>query len=103
MTKTEPFDAARYLESEEGQRDLIADALESGDPAYLKHALNIVARARGMTAVARDAGVAREALYRALSENGDPRLSTLMGVFKALDVQLTACTADHPAGAHTPD
>ena len=92
MTKTTPFDAARYLESEQAQRELIADALESGDPAYLKHALNIAARARGMTAVARDAGVAREALYRALSETGDPRLSTLMGVFKALDVQLTART-----------
>ncbi|MCR9124301.1 MAG: putative addiction module antidote protein [Phyllobacteriaceae bacterium] len=93
MTTTTPFDAARYLESADSQHELIADALESGDPAYLKHALNIVARARGMTAVAKDAGVAREALYRALSETGDPRLSTLMGVFKALDIQLTSRSA----------
>ena len=53
-------------------------------------ALGIVARARGMTSIARDAGVTREALYKALSENGDPKLSTLMGVVRALGVTLTA-------------
>lgn len=51
--------------------------------------LAVIARARGMTEVARGAGVTREALYKALSENGDPRLSTLLGVLKSLGVKLT--------------
>jgi probable addiction module antidote protein len=54
--------------------------------------LNIVARARGMSAVAKEAGVTREALYKALGENGDPRLSTLLGVTRALGIQLGAVT-----------
>ena len=72
------------------QADLLADAFDSGDATYIAHALGVIARARGMTTVARDAGVTREALYKALSEKGDPKLSTLLGVMKALGVQLTA-------------
>ena len=82
--KTEPFDAARYLTSAESQTDLIADALETGDVAYIATALGTIARARGMTKVAKEAGVTREALYKALAAGGDPRLSTLLGVMKAL-------------------
>lgn len=88
--KTLPFDAAEYLDTAESQADLLADAFESGDPNYITHALGVVARARGMSNVAKEAGVTREALYRALSEKGDPRLSTLIGVLKALGVQLSA-------------
>jgi probable addiction module antidote protein len=88
--KTIPFDAAEYLDTPESQAELIADALESGDPNYITNAIGVVARARGMTAVAKDAGVTREALYRALSTKGDPRLSTLIGVMKALGIQLSA-------------
>jgi probable addiction module antidote protein len=61
-----------------------------GDAAYVSQALGIIARARGTTAVARDAAVTREALYKALSENGDPRLTTLLGVARALGVTVTA-------------
>lgn len=93
MVKTEPFDAARYLTSPEAQADLLNDALASGDAAYVAHALGVIARARGMTEVAREAGVTREALYKALSENGDPRLTTLLGVARALGVTLTARVA----------
>lgn len=56
----------------------------------MSHALGIVAKARGMSNVARDAGVTREALYKALSDRGDPRLSTLLGVAKALGLKITA-------------
>jgi probable addiction module antidote protein len=88
--KTLPFDAAEYLDTAESQAELLADAFESGDANYITHALGMVARARGMSNVAKEAGVTREALYRALSEKGDPRLSTLIGVLKALGVQLSA-------------
>ena len=87
--KTTPFDPANYLDTPESQAELLADAAESGDAQYIAAALGAIARARGMSKVARDAGVAREALYRSLSEDGDPRLSTLLGVAKALGFKLT--------------
>jgi probable addiction module antidote protein len=87
--KTRPFDAAEYLDDEQAQRELLIDAFESGETTYIAHALGVVARARGMTKVAREAGVTREALYKALSDDGDPRLSTLLGVAKALGIRLT--------------
>ncbi len=90
MVKTEPFDAARYLASEEAQAELLNDALASGNAAYVAQALGVIARARGMAAVAREAGVTREALYKSLSEDGDPRLTTLLGVLTALGVKLHA-------------
>lgn len=88
--ETIPFDPAEHLGSPEGQAELLADAFASGDPSYIANALGIVARARGMTAVAKEAGVTREALYKALRPDGDPRLSTLLGVTKALGVKITA-------------
>jgi probable addiction module antidote protein len=90
MVKTEPFDASRYMTSPEAQAELLNDALASGDAGYVAQALGVIARARGMSGVAREAGVTREALYKALSENGDPRLTTLLGVARALGVTLTA-------------
>jgi probable addiction module antidote protein len=72
------------------RENCINDALASGDAAYVAQVLGVIARSRGMTEVARQAGVTREALYRALSENGDPRLTTLLGVARALGVTLTA-------------
>ena len=73
--------------------DLLADAVKSEDPHYLAIALGTIARARGMTAVAKEAGVTREALYKALSADGDPRLSTLFGVLRALGLKLTISAA----------
>ena len=86
--ETSPFDAADHLQSPQAQQELLDDAFASGDPAYVAAALGTVARARGMSQVARDAGVTREALYKALSSDGDPRLSTLIGVVKALGLTL---------------
>ena len=88
--ETVPFDPAEHLGSAEGQAELLADAFASGDPSYIANALGIVARARGMTAVAKEAGVTREALYKALRPDGDPRLSTLLGVTKALGMKISA-------------
>jgi probable addiction module antidote protein len=88
--ETLPFDAAKYLDTPESQAELVADAFESGDAAYIAAALGTVARARNMSQVARDAGVTREALYKALSADGDPRLSTLLGVMRALNLSITA-------------
>lgn len=68
----------RYLEA----------AFEDGDPALIAAALGDVARAMGMTQLAGRAGVTREALYKALSADGDPRLSTFLGVMKALGLKL---------------
>ena len=88
--KTTPFDAARYLTASEAQAELLSDALESGDAGYIANALGLIARARGMSDVARGAGVTREALYKSLSSDGDPKLTTLLGVMKSLGFKLTA-------------
>lgn len=96
--KTVPFDAAEFIASPEGQADLLNDALESGNAGYIANALGAIARARGMSEVARNAGVTREALYKALTERGDPKLTTVVKVLGALNLKLTAATgtAGHP-------
>lgn len=96
--ETLPFDASEFLDSSEAQLELLQDALDSGETGYVAHALGIVARARGMTAIAKEAGVTREALYKALTEKGDPKLSTLLGVLKALGVTLSARPVREPQG-----
>lgn len=94
--KTTAFDAARYLDTPESQADLIDDALESGNANYLAHAIGIVARAKGMSEVAKEAGVTREGLYKALSADGDPKLSTFLGVIRSLGLQLSVRPAEKP-------
>lgn len=91
--ETIPFDASLYMESAESQSELLSEAFESGNAAYIAAALGVIARARGMTAIAREAGVTREALYKTLSAEGDPKLSTLLGVMKALNLSLRVDTA----------
>jgi len=91
--KTRPFDAALYLDDDESQGELLADAIESGDARYIAHALGIVARARGMTQIARETGLSRESLYKALHAEGNPELATVMRVVKALGITLTTKSA----------
>ena len=91
--ETLPFDAAQYVDTPEAHAEVLSDAFETGDVAYIAAALGVIARAKGMTQVAKDAGVTREALYKALSAEGDPKLSTLLGVVKALGVNLTVTPA----------
>jgi probable addiction module antidote protein len=86
MLEAEPFDAARYLGDPASRRELLAEALESGETAHAAPVLGVIARAKGMTEVAREAGITHEALYRSLAADGDPRLSTLLGL--TLEVKL---------------
>lgn len=90
MVETTKFDAAEYLDTVERQAEYISAALETGDPGFVRDAVGIVARARGMSKVARAAGLNRESLYKALSEAGNPEFSTMLGVVRALGLDLTA-------------
>lgn len=87
--KTIPFDAAAYLDDAESQAEYLSDALATGDAAVVAHALGVLARAQGMTGIAREAGVQRENLYRSLSTAGRPQLDTVMGVIRAMGLELT--------------
>ena len=87
--KTTKWDIQDYLESPEDIASFLEAVFEDGDPQLIAAALGDVARSKGMTQIAKDAGVTREALYRALSDKGDPRMSTLFGVLKALGIKLT--------------
>lgn len=87
---TVPFDPGRYLASAQDHADLLSDALESGHAGYIAAALGVVAKARGMSRLAAETGLSRQALHRALSEEGNPRLDTLLKVLAALGLQLEA-------------
>jgi len=87
--KTNLWDPSEYLESPESIAAYLEAAFEDGDPVLIAAALGDIARAMGMTQLASRAGVTREALYKALSHTGDPRLSTFLGVMKALGIKLT--------------
>jgi probable addiction module antidote protein len=89
--KTAPYDAAEFLTDEETISAYLTEALESDDPRCLAKALGAVARARGgMLQLSRETGIAREALYRALGEGGNPELGTALKVMHALGVRLSA-------------
>jgi probable addiction module antidote protein len=91
--ETTLWDSAELLDSREAIAAYIEAAFEDGDPSLITHALGVVARAKGMSQLAREAGVTREALYKALTPNGDPKLSTFLGVLKALGMKLSARAA----------
>ena len=89
--KTRQYDVAEFLTDPETIAAYLTVALESDDPRYIAKALGAVARARGgMAQLARETGIARESLYRALSETGNPELGTTLKVMRALGVRLTA-------------
>ena len=90
MRKTTRFDAADYLDSEERQRAYITAALQSGDANFVRYALGMVARARGMGEIAKNAGLNRESLYKALGENGNPGFATVMRIVHVLGLTLSA-------------
>jgi probable addiction module antidote protein len=95
-TKTFAFDAAELLDSPEAQAAYLSEIMEGGDPAEIAQAIGTVARARGMTAVAREAGMGRESLYKALSGEGNPEFGTIMKVLEALGLGLSV-NPKHPA------
>ncbi len=103
VTKTHPFDPAELLDTAEAQEAYLAFALQDGDAAEIARALGVVARARGMTAVARDAGMGRESLYKALREGANPELATILKVIGALGLKLTVVpSAPRPAKRRRP-
>jgi probable addiction module antidote protein len=99
MSKTTRFDAAEYLDTEERQVAYITAAFETGDADFVRDALGIVARARGMAEVAKTAGLNRESLYKAFGEAGNPEFSTVMRIVRALGLRLSARPA---SAASTP-
>jgi len=86
--QTSPWDSSELLNSPEAISTYLEAAFEDGDPALITHALGVIARAKGMGQIAKEAGVTREALYKALSMDGDPKISTFLGVIKALGLHL---------------
>lgn len=90
MTNYTPFDVADYLDNEETIAEYLTAALEDTDPNAFLMAVKAVARARGMTQLAKDSGLARESLYKALSIGAKPRYETVMKVIRALGVNLHA-------------
>jgi probable addiction module antidote protein len=88
--KTTKWDVTEHLDSEEAIFGYMNAAFEDGDPALIAAAIGDVARARGMTKIARDAGLSRESLYRALGVGGNPEFATVLKVLHALGIQLKA-------------
>ncbi len=84
------FDPAEYLETDEDIAYFMSEAFKTGDYKHIAHCLGIVARAKGMTSIAKETGLAREQLYKSFSEDGNPTLKNTIAVMKALGVSLTA-------------
>lgn len=98
--KLSRWDSAEYLETEEDIAAYLEAALEivqeENDPAFFVKALGVIARARGMSQMARDTGISRDGLYKALSDEGNPSFGTILRVTRALGLQLHVAQA-HPA------
>ena len=87
-TRTRPFDSAEYLKTEEDMAAYLEAALEEGDPTLITHTLGVIARARGMSQLAEETGLTRQALYKALSSDGNPEFATVLKVIRALGLRL---------------
>jgi len=89
-TKTRPYDAAEYLETLEDMAAYLEAALEDGEPKVVVRALGAIARAHGMSQIARETGLRRESLYKALSPEGNPEFATVLKMVRALGLKLHA-------------
>lgn len=87
--KTTPFDAAEFLTDREAIHAFLQVTFEDGDLDDIRAALDVVARSKGMTDVARETGITREALYKSLGPKGNPTLETLYNLIKALGFKLS--------------
>lgn len=94
--KTFPFDASLYLDDAESQAELLSEALATGDARFIVHTLGVIARARGMTELARATGLGRSSLYKAVADDANPTIETLMKVLEGLQLSLRA---EHTAAA----
>ncbi len=88
--QTYPWDAAEHLETKEDMAAYLEAALEDGDPTLVVAALGDIARSKGMTHIARETGLGRESLYKALSSEGNPEFATVLKVIHALGLRLRA-------------
>ena len=87
--ETAPYDSAEYLKTPEDVAAYLEAAFEDGDAAVITHALGVVARAEGMTEIAKQAGLTRASLYKALSADGRPEFATVLKVVQALGLKMT--------------
>jgi probable addiction module antidote protein len=92
-TVTTPWDPAEHLDTEQEMAAYLEAALDDGDPTLIAAALGDIARAKGMSQIARAAGLGRESLYKALSPAGNPEFATIMKVISALGLKLHATPA----------
>jgi probable addiction module antidote protein len=88
MSDVREFDAAYHLDNPEVIAAFIEDAIETGDEVYIRHAIGVVARARGMDEMARKLGMSRSGLYKALSPKGNPSFTTMLRLLASIDVKL---------------
>lgn len=91
--KTRKWDVAEHLKTEEDMAAYLEAALEENDPALVSAALGDIARAKGMTQIARKTGLGRESLYKALTPEGNPEFATVLKIVKALGLRLHAKTS----------
>lgn len=91
--KTTKWDVIDYLKTDEDMANYLEAAMEDGDPSVIATAIGNIARAKGMTEVARKAGIGRVSLYKALSPDGNPEFATILKVVKALGLRLHAATS----------
>lgn len=89
VLKTATYDSADYLKTPEDIAAYLEAAFEEGDAALITHALGVVARSEGMTEVAKQAGLTRASLYKALSADGHPEFATVLKVVQALGLKMT--------------
>jgi len=88
--KTTPWDASEYLDNPEAISEYLTAALEDGNPDLLLAVLGDIAKAEGMSKIAREANLGRESLYKALTPGSKPRFDTILKVLKALNIHLNA-------------
>ncbi len=91
--KTTKWDVVDYLKTDEDMADYLEAAMEDGNPIIIATAIGNIARAKGMTQIARKAGIGRVSLYKALSPQGNPEFATVLKVVKALGLRLHATTS----------
>lgn len=91
--ETRPYDTVEYLRDDEDMAAYLDAVLEEGDPALITAALGDIARAKGMAELARETGLGRESLYKALSAEGNPEFATVLKVVRALGLRLHARAA----------
>ena len=89
MNKLTPYDPANALIDDDEMAYFMADAMKTGDAAYIAKAIGVIARAKGMRQIAEETGLSREQLYRSFSEGGNPTLKSTLAVMQVLGIHLT--------------